>query len=158
LIAAEESGISVARSLPRCRIIIAKLAIGVARAVGCDTSFCSRTCAMPIEHGVGIVLPLTSTVWRPEPLAEIIRRKLMPNLEQVTWRDPQSRQVDEQSRPGAFHSETARLAAPEAATASGATPPMKTPEGPYNLAMPCPRRIRGQTLWNPRVPPRWMSR
>ena len=27
--------------------------------------------------------------------------------------------------PGAFHSETARLAAPEAATASGATSPMK---------------------------------
>src|SRR5262245_1637508 len=87
-IAAEESGISVACSLPRCRIIIAKLAKGVARAAGCDTSFCSRTYAMPTEPGVGIVPPLTSAVRRPEPLAEIIRRKLMPNLEQVTWRDP----------------------------------------------------------------------
>jgi hypothetical protein len=74
--------------LPLWRIIIAKLAKGVARAACCDTSFCSRTSAMPIEHGVGIVLPLTSTVWRPKPLAEITRRKLMPNLEQVTWRDP----------------------------------------------------------------------
>jgi hypothetical protein len=37
---------------------------------------------------VGIVLPLTSAVWRPEPLGKIIRRKLMPNLEHVTWRDP----------------------------------------------------------------------
>src|SRR5262249_50872594 len=69
-------------------IIIAKLAKGVARAAGCDTSFCSRTYAMPTEPGVGIVPPLTSAVRRPEPLAEIIRRKLMPNLEQVTWRDP----------------------------------------------------------------------
>jgi hypothetical protein len=43
---------------------------------------------MPTEPGVGIVPPLTSAVRRPEPLAEIIRRKLMPNLEQVTWRDP----------------------------------------------------------------------
>src|SRR5215831_6220539 len=31
---------------------------------------------------------LTSAVWCPEPSAEIIRRKLMPNLEHVTWRDP----------------------------------------------------------------------
>src|SRR5262249_38943240 len=31
---------------------------------------------------------LTSAVWRPEPLAEIIRRKLTPNLEHVTWREP----------------------------------------------------------------------
>jgi hypothetical protein len=85
-IAHEGSSISLVRSLPRCRIIIAKLAKG--RATGWDTSFCSRTGAMPIEHGVGIVLPLTSTVWRPEPLAEIIRRKLMPSLEHVTWRDP----------------------------------------------------------------------
>jgi hypothetical protein len=87
-IAAEGSGISVVFSLPLCRIIAAKLAKCVAQAVGCDTSFCSRTCAMPTEPGVGIVPPLTSAVRRPEPLAEIIRRKLMPNLEQVTWRDP----------------------------------------------------------------------
>ena len=30
---------------------------------------------------------LTSAVWRLEPLGEIIRRKLMPNLEHVTWSD-----------------------------------------------------------------------
>ena len=66
-IAAEGSGISVVFPLPLCRIITAKLAKCVARAGGCDTSFCSRTCAMP---------------------SELIRRKLMPNLEQVTWRDP----------------------------------------------------------------------
>src|SRR5215831_6683367 len=57
-IAGEESGISVAFSLPLCRIIIAKLAKG--RATGCDTSFGSRTCAMPTEHEAGI--PLTSGV------------------------------------------------------------------------------------------------
>ena len=34
---------------------------------------------MPTEPGL--------TVWRLEPLGEIIRRKLMPNLEQVTWSD-----------------------------------------------------------------------
>jgi hypothetical protein len=86
-IAGEESGISVVFSLPLCRIVKAKLAEGAARAVGCDTSFCSRTCAMPTEPGAGIVLPLTSSVWR-EPLDKIIRRKLMPNLEHVTWSDP----------------------------------------------------------------------
>jgi hypothetical protein len=48
-IAAEESGISVACSLPRCRIVMANLAEGTARAAGCDTSFCCRTCAMPTE-------------------------------------------------------------------------------------------------------------
>src|SRR5215471_14721595 len=50
---------------------------GVAGAVGCGTSFCSGTCAI-----------LTSPVWRPEPLGKIIRRKLMPNLKDVTWRYP----------------------------------------------------------------------
>jgi len=48
---------------------------------------CSRTGAMPAEHGVGIVLALTSAVWRPEPLGKI-RRKLIPSLEHVTWREP----------------------------------------------------------------------
>jgi hypothetical protein len=33
------------------------------------------------------VLPLTSSVWC-EPLDKIIRRKLMPNLEHVTWSEP----------------------------------------------------------------------
>jgi len=84
-IAAEGSGISVVRSLPWYRIVIANSAKGTARAAGCDTSFCSGTCAMPIEHGVKIVRPLTSAVWRPEPL---IGRKLIPSLEHVTWRDP----------------------------------------------------------------------
>src|SRR5262249_8647701 len=50
---------------------------GVVGAVGCGTSFCSGTCAI-----------LTSAVWRPEPLGKIIRRKLMPNLKDVTWRYP----------------------------------------------------------------------
>jgi hypothetical protein len=86
-IAAEGSGTLVVCSLPLCRIIIAKLAKGVARAAGCETSFCSRTCAMPTDPGAGIVLPLTSSVWC-EPLDKIIRRKLMPNLEHVTWSDP----------------------------------------------------------------------
>jgi hypothetical protein len=86
-IVGEGSGTSVVCSLPRCRIVIAKLAEGAARAVGCDTSFSSRTCAMPTEHGV-IVLPLTSGMWRPEPLGKIIRRKLIPSLEHVTWSDP----------------------------------------------------------------------
>jgi len=40
---------------------------------------------MPTEHGAGI--PLTSGVWC-EPLGKIIRRKLMPSLEHVTWREP----------------------------------------------------------------------
>src|SRR6516164_10232491 len=40
---------------------------------------------MPTEHEVGI--PLTSAV-RCEPLDKIIRRKLMPSLEHVTWREP----------------------------------------------------------------------
>jgi hypothetical protein len=39
----------VACSLPRCRIVMANLAEGTARAAGCDTSFCCRTCAMPTE-------------------------------------------------------------------------------------------------------------
>jgi hypothetical protein len=86
-IAREGSSASLVCSLPRCRIVIANLAEGAARAVGCDASFCSRTCAMSTEHGVGIVLPLTSSVWC-EPLDKIIRRKLMPNLEHVTWSDP----------------------------------------------------------------------
>src|SRR6516164_2999804 len=85
-IAGEGSGISVVFSSPSCRIVIANWATGAARAVGCDT-FCSWTCAMPPEHGVGIVLPLTSGVWC-EPLDKIIRRKLMPSLEHVTWSDP----------------------------------------------------------------------
>src|SRR6516164_3873287 len=72
-IVAEESGISVVCSLPRYRIVIANLATGVAQASGCDTSFCSPTCAI--------------LTWRLEPLGEIIRRKLMPNLEHVTWSD-----------------------------------------------------------------------
>src|SRR5262245_46308172 len=37
---------------------------------------------MPTEHGVGI-----PPVWC-EPLDKIIRRKLIPSLEHVTWRDP----------------------------------------------------------------------
>src|SRR5262249_4732317 len=81
-IAGEESRISVVCSLPRCRIVIANLVIGAARAAGCDTSFCSCTCATLAEPS------LTSAVWRPEPLAEIIRRKLIPSLEHVTWSDP----------------------------------------------------------------------
>ena len=40
---------------------------------------------MPTERGAGI--PLTSGVWC-EPLDKTIRRKLMPNLEHVTWREP----------------------------------------------------------------------
>ena len=70
-IAGEGSGISVASSLPRYRIIIANLAKGAARAAGCDTSFCSRTRAMPTEPS------LTSAVPRPEQLGKIIRRKLI---------------------------------------------------------------------------------
>ena len=31
---------------------------------------------------------LTSAVWRPEPLGKLIRRKLTPILEHVTWSDP----------------------------------------------------------------------
>src|SRR5262249_41306610 len=85
-IAGEGSGISVVFSSPLCRIVIANWATGAARAVGCDT-FCSWTCAMPPEHGVGIVLPLTSGVWC-EPLNKIIRRKLIPSLEHVTASDP----------------------------------------------------------------------
>src|SRR5262249_36022732 len=77
-IAGEESRISVVCSLPRCRIVIANLVKGAARAAGCE----SCTCATPTEPS------LTSAVWRPEPLAEIIRRKLIPSLEHVTWRDP----------------------------------------------------------------------
>src|SRR5262249_37843968 len=80
----EGSGTSVVFSLPLCRIIIAKLAEGVARPARCDASFCSRTCAMP---GAGILLPVTSGEWC-EPLDKIIRRKLMPSLEHVTWREP----------------------------------------------------------------------
>src|SRR5205823_9697009 len=60
---------------------------GAARVPSCDTYLCSRTCATPTEHGAGIVLPLTSSVWC-EPLDKIIRRKLMPNLEHVTWSEP----------------------------------------------------------------------
>ena len=86
-IAGEGSGISLVCSLPRCRIVMLNLAEGVVRAAGCDTSFCSRVCAMPTEPGAGI-LPLTSAVWRPESLGKIIRRKLIPILEHVTWRDP----------------------------------------------------------------------
>jgi hypothetical protein len=37
---------------------------------------------MPTEPG------LTSAVWRLEQLGKIIRRKLMPSLEHVTWSDP----------------------------------------------------------------------
>src|SRR6516225_5373958 len=81
-IVVEESGISLACSMPWHRIVIANLPTGAPQASGCDTSFCSPTCAMPTEP------PLTSAVWRLEPLGEIIRRKLMPNLEQVTWSDP----------------------------------------------------------------------
>jgi hypothetical protein len=84
-IAGEGSERSVTFSLPLCRIIIAKLAKRVARTAGCDTSFCSCTRTMPTEPGVGI--PLTSAV-RCEPLEKIICRKLMPSLEQVTWREP----------------------------------------------------------------------
>jgi len=62
-IAGEGSGTSVVCSLPRCRIVMASLAENAARAAGCDISLCSRTCA-------------------------IIRRKLIPSLEHVTWRDP----------------------------------------------------------------------
>src|SRR5262249_6544927 len=59
--AGEGSGISLVRSLPRCRIVMLNLAEGAVRAAGCDTSFCSRVCAMPTEPGAGI-LPLTSAV------------------------------------------------------------------------------------------------
>jgi hypothetical protein len=86
-IAREGSSISLVCSLPRCRIVMANLAEGAARAVGRDTSFCCRTCAMPTDPGAGIVLPLTSAVCR-EPLDKLIRRKLMPSLEHVTWREP----------------------------------------------------------------------
>jgi len=80
-IAAEGSnGISVVRSLPWYLIIIANLAKGAARAAGCNTSFCSRTCATPTEPS------LTSAVRRPEQLGKIIRRKLIPSLGHVTWR------------------------------------------------------------------------
>jgi hypothetical protein len=65
---------------------MANLTEGAARAADCDISFCSPTCAMLSEHGVGGILPLTSS-WC-EPLDEIIRLKLMPNLEHVTWREP----------------------------------------------------------------------
>src|SRR6516165_1965705 len=74
-------GISVVRSLPWYLIVIANLVKGAARAAGCDTSFCSCTCATPTEPS------LTSAVWR-EPLDKIIRRKLIPSLEHVTWSDP----------------------------------------------------------------------
>ena len=48
---------------------------GVAGAVGCGTSFCSRTCAI-----------MTSAVWSPEPLGKIIRRKLTPTCDlQVSY-------------------------------------------------------------------------
>ena len=80
-IAGKGSGISVVFSLPRCRMVIANWA------AVCDASLCSRTCETPSEHGAGIVLPLTSSVWC-EPLDKIIRLKLMPNLEHVTWREP----------------------------------------------------------------------
>jgi hypothetical protein len=83
-IAREGSSISLVCSLPRCRIVMAKLAEGAARAAGCDTSLCSRRCPMPTENGIGIVLPLTSAVWHPKPLGKIIRRKLIPSLEHVT--------------------------------------------------------------------------
>src|SRR5205807_6144789 len=84
----EGSGTSVVCSLPRCRIVMANLAEGAARAAGCDTSLCSRACAIPTECGPGIVLPLTSAVWQRKPLGKIIRRKLIPSLEHVTWSDP----------------------------------------------------------------------
>jgi hypothetical protein len=86
-IAREGSSISLVCCLPRCRIVMANLAEGAARAVGRDTSFCCRTCAMPTDPGAGILLPLTSAVCR-EPLDKLIRRKLMPSLEHVTWREP----------------------------------------------------------------------
>ena len=85
-IALEGSSISLVCSLPRCRIDMANLAEGAARAVGRDTSFCCRTCAMPTDPGAGIVLP-PSAVCR-EPLDKLIRRKLMPSLEHVTRREP----------------------------------------------------------------------
>src|SRR6516165_3238440 len=84
-IAGEGSGISLVCSLPRCRIVTANVAEGALRAAGCDTSFCSRVCAMPTEPGAGI-LPLTSAVWRRKLLW--LRRKLMPSLEHVTLREP----------------------------------------------------------------------
>src|SRR5262249_46344841 len=82
-IAAEGSGISVVFSSPWHRIVIANWATGAARAASCDTSFGSRTCAMPTEPGAGIVLPLTSSVWC-EPLDKIIRRKLMPSCSDIS--------------------------------------------------------------------------
>src|SRR6516225_10011977 len=79
-IADGESGISAVCSLPRYRIVIENLPTGAPQASGCDTSFCSPTCAI--------------LTWRLEPLGEIIRRKLMPNLEHVPWREIlQSQQV-----------------------------------------------------------------
>ena len=84
-IAREGSSISLVCCLPRCRIVMANLAEGAARAAGCDTSFCCRRCVMPSKPGVGTVLLLTSAVCR-EPLDKLIRRKLMPSLEHVTWR------------------------------------------------------------------------
>src|SRR6266446_6061193 len=43
---------------------------------------------MPTAPGVGIDLPVPSSVWRAEPFCKICRRKLMPNLEHVTWSEP----------------------------------------------------------------------
>jgi hypothetical protein len=86
-IAREGSSISLLCCLPRCRIVMANLAEGATRAAGCDTSFCCRRCVMPSKPGVGTVLLLTSAVCR-EPLDKLIRRKLMPSLEHVTWREP----------------------------------------------------------------------
>ena len=53
-IAGEGSGISLVCSLPRRRNVMANSAGGAVRAAGCDTSFCSRVCAMPTEPGAGI--------------------------------------------------------------------------------------------------------
>jgi hypothetical protein len=82
-IAGEGSEISIVCSLPRCRIVMANVGVGAARAADCDTS-CSRACALATEHGVGIVNTLTSAVWR----GPLERRKLMPDLKHVTCSDP----------------------------------------------------------------------
>jgi hypothetical protein len=83
--ACEESGTSVATSLPRCRINIANLAKGAVSAAVTGTSsvFCSRTCVMPTTPGMGMELPLLSSVWRAEPFCRIIRRKLHVTLERT---------------------------------------------------------------------------
>ena len=89
-IARDVSGTSLDTSLPRCRVNIANSAKGAVSAavIGTSSVFCRRTCVTPTAPGVGMDLPVPSSVWRTEPFCRIIRRKLMPNLEHLTWSDP----------------------------------------------------------------------